>query len=220
MNAHKALAYELRDSGYSYSMINEELGIAKSTLSTWFRDRPYVPNDEAMQRVAMGQAKYGNYKREQRQLETATLKQLGKQEIGGISERDLMMIGLGLWLGEGSKTTEQIRLANSDPAIIGLWLRWLRKVCQLSNDQIVVRMHLYADSNEELCTEYWQGITDLPRKSFRKTQYDLRSQKSALKTGKLPYGTLHILVLSNKDPEKGVRLHRRMMGWVSAILNQ
>jgi len=220
MNILKHEAVVLRNRGYSYGMIREELGISKSTLSNWFKDQAYVASDEAILRTTKGRAAYGALKKQQRLREIEALLEKGRDEIGVISERDILMVGLGIWLGEGSKTTEQIRVANSDPRIIKLWIRWLRQVCGLDDNHIVVRMHLYTDSDELACINYWQSITQLPRKCFRKTQYDRRSDKSVIKNGKLPYGTLHVLVRSNGNPEKGVKLHRRMMGWISGILDQ
>lgn len=199
-------------------MISKELDIARSTLSDWFRDRPYTPNPEALKRATLGRTKYGQMKRDARIKETDALLLKGRNEIGNLTQRDLKMVGLGVWLGEGSKTTEQIRLANSDPTIIRLWMRWLREICGVSNEHIIIRMHLYLDSDELVCREYWQTITGLPISAFRKTQFDQRVKKIRLKAGKLPHGTVHIIVIGNGDPEKGVRLYRRMKGWVSAIL--
>ena len=44
--------------------------------------------------------------------------------------------------------------------------------------------------------------------------------KKRSKIGKTPHGTLHITVASNHDPDKGVRLYRRMMGWISGVTKQ
>lgn len=218
MNKLRPLATELRRDGYSYSYISKQLGVAKSTLSNWFKNEPFTPNEDTLTRVKLGQAAYGQRKKQLRVAETHKLLLDGKREVGVISKRDLWMIGLGLWLGEGSKTVEQIRLANADPKIIQVWLRWLREVCKLQNTNITIRMHLYEDTDEAMCREYWKAVTKLDYGPFRKTQFDKRPLKQAAKNGKLPYGTLHVCVVGAGNPEFGVRLHRRMMGWVSAIM--
>ena len=188
-------------------------------MSSWFKDYPYTPNNETLQKAVIGRLEYGQWKTNERLRETELLRVAGKEEIGELTRRDLWMVGLGIWLGEGSKTTEQIRLTNSDPEIIKLWLRWLREICELDDNNIVVHMHLYHDLDEYVCQAYWQRITKLPVSSFRKTQYDTRVVKNTLKRGGLPYGTLHILVVSNGDKNRGVRLYRIMKGWVSGILS-
>ena len=201
----------------SYGMISEELGIAKSTLSNWLKDTPYTPNSAVIARIQHGQGIYGLLRRQMRIAETKALKQQGVEEVGKVSQRDLWMLGLGLWVGEGSKTMEQIRLVNSDPDVIRLFMRWLREVCELDNENITVAMHLYPDSDELAAKKFWRSVTNLPSVQFRKTQIDKRLNKKSAKAGKLPYGTLHITVASNRNPDRGVRLYRRMMGWVSAV---
>lgn len=218
MRIEKQRAVELRGKGLSYSLISEQLGISKSTLSNWLKDLPYTPNEDVLYRIRRGQGTYGLRRRQIRIDEIAMLKARGISEVGKVSKRDLWMIGLGLWIGEGSKTMEQIRLVNSDPKVIRLFIRWLREICELKDENITIAMHLYPNSDELSSMKYWMNITKLPKKQFRKTQIDRRLDKKRLKKGKTPYGTLHISVASNLNPEKGVRLYRRMMGWVSGVI--
>jgi len=218
MRSEKAQAIKLRVAGMSYGLIADELRVPKSTLSNWLRDVPYIPSDEVLLRIKNGQGRYGLQRRQNRIDEIKELKAIGIAEIGDVTKRDLWMLGLGLWIGEGSKTMEQIRLVNSDPQVIRLYMRWLREVCELENENITVAMHLYPDSDESASKQYWSRITSLPSTQFRKTQIDKRIDKKQLKTGKLQHGTLHVTVASNHNPNKGVRLHRRMMGWIAKVM--
>lgn len=219
MNIMKPLAVKLRADGYSYRMIHKELGIPMSTMSGWFRDAPYTPNQEALQRIESGRYAHGIMKREERLREINQLLIEGRKEVGTLSKRDLWMVGLGLWIGEGSKTIEQIRLANSDPKVIALWIRWLKDACHLNNDNIFATLHIYPESNEFTCKNYWKNVTQIQNLRFGKTQIDHRSNKSKDKKGSLPYGTIHISVRSAGNPSLGVKLYRRMKGWISAILD-
>jgi len=220
MRIEKQQAIGLRESGMSYSLISDQLGVSKSTLSNWLRDLPYTPNKQVLSRIRHGQGTYGLRRRQIRIDEISDLKSHGISEVGKVSKRDLWMIGLGLWISEGSKTMEQIRLVNSDPRVVILFIRWLREICELQDENITIAMHLYPDSDERSSMEYWVNITKLPKCQFRKTQIDRRLDKKLLKLGKTPHGTLHITVVSNHNSEKGVRLYRRMMGWISAVINQ
>ena len=211
------MATTMRQEGWSYSDISNQLNIPKSTLSGWFRSTPYTPNKKVQARIKTGQGTYGVRRHTERLAEVEALKDQGFKEVGEMSKRDLWMIGIGLWLGEGSKTIEQIRLVNSDPNIIRLFIRWLREICNLEDTNITIAMHLYPDSNEQACRQYWMSITQLPVAQFRKTQIDLRLDKKIPKIGKSSYGTLHVTVASHGNPEHGVRLHRKMMGWVKAV---
>ena len=51
----KAINYRKR--GYSYNMISERLGLAKSTLSDWLREIPFKPNKKLIRRVKLGRLK-------------------------------------------------------------------------------------------------------------------------------------------------------------------
>lgn len=218
MRTDKHRAIELRKNGMSYSLISNELGISKSTLSNWLKDLPYTPNKQVIDRIKHGQGTYGLRRRQIRIDEISELKTQGIAEIGEMSKRDLWMLGLGLWIGEGSKTMEQIRLVNSDPRVVQLFISWLRKICDLKHENITIAMHLYPDSDELSSMKYWMDITKLPKEQFRKTQIDRRLDKKFIKAGKTPHGTLHITVVSSHSSDKGVRLYRRMMGWISGVI--
>ncbi|MEK9196405.1 MAG: hypothetical protein AAB914_03485, partial [Patescibacteria group bacterium] len=117
MNIRHAQAENLRKNGYSYSMINEKLGISKSTLSYWFKDTPFIPNDAYKKRVSSGPAKIGQIRHQKKLDSVQKYTEIGKKEIGGLSKRDLWLFGLGLYVGEGSKTQELTRIVNSDPKV-------------------------------------------------------------------------------------------------------
>jgi hypothetical protein len=204
----------------SYGLISEQLGVSKSTLSNWLKDLPYTPNEQVLSRIRCGQGAYGLRRRQIRIDETSERNARGISEVGKVSKRDLWMIGLGLWIGEGSKTMEQIRLVNSDPRVVRLFISWLREICELQDKNITIAMHLYPDSDELSSMKYWMNITKLPKKQFRKTQIDRRLDKKWSKRGKTPHDTLHITVASNHNPDKGVRLYRRITGWISGVTNQ
>lgn len=217
VNKLRPSATKLRQQGYSYSMISSELGVAKSTLSNWFRDIPFEPNETVLKRIQYGPIKAAARSHNKRVWEIKTLMRQGVSEIGRLSKRDLWLLGLGLYIGEGSKTIESVRIINSDSYIIKLAIKWLKEVCNLDDSNISIAMHIYPDTNTREAKRYWQHVTGLPDSSFRKTQID-RRQKREAKIGKLPYGTAHLVVVSNGDADKGVRLFRRITGWMDGVL--
>jgi len=219
-NPLRVNAEKLRENGYSYNMISLKLGISKSTLSTWFKDKAFSPNKEVLKRIQYGPIKSGEIRHNQKVMEIKKLKDEGVKEIGIITKRDLWFLGLGLYIGEGSKSYEIVQIVNSDPQVIRLALKWFREVCNLDNKNITVALHIYPDSNLKKCMEFWSKTTQLPKENFRKTQIDTRKNKSSQKRNKLPYGTAHITIISNGVSEKGVRLHRKISGWIHGALTQ
>ncbi len=210
----------MRADGYSYSLINKELGISKSTMSYWFRDKKFTPNKQVLDRVSKNNQQVGLRRHNARVKQISELKTEGIKEIGKLSKRDLWLVGVGLYIGEGSKTTEDIRIINSDPAVIRLGVKWLKEICELDDKNITLALHIYPDHDEEACIKYWQEISGLPRGNFRKTQIDRRKNKKMAKRGRLPYGTAHLRVASCGDPNKGVRLYRRLNGWMAGVLER
>jgi len=220
MNPNRKKAFLLRKKGYSYSMIGDRLGICKSTLSFWFKDIPFIPNKKVIERIKKGPFKSGQIRHNKRVVEIAKIKNVARRELGIITKRDLWMLGLGVYIGEGSKAYETTQIINSDPAIVRLAVKWFNDICGVQKDNITVVMHLYPDNNEAACRNYWKKITGLSNKQFRKTQIDRRMNKSSSKRRKLPYGTIRLSIISNGDSNFRVNLHRKIMGWIESSLVQ
>lgn len=201
-------------------MITETLGVPISTMSYWFKDRPFVPNKEVLRRIQYGPIKSGALRHNQKLEDIAKRTQAGRAEIGKLSKRDLWMLGLGIYIGEAAKTIESVRISNSDPVVIAIAIRWLKEVCGLSKENMTIRIHIYPDNNEAESKDYWQKITGLPMENFRKTMVDGRTNKKTSNRSKLPHGTAHISVISNGDIEKGAALHRKIKGWIDGALEQ
>ena len=210
----------LRDKGYSYNMIKEELGVAVSTQSTWFSGRSYKPNEIASQRVKNGSFKSAKRAHDERVKRTLQIINDSEKEIGELSKRDLWMLGVGIYMGEGSKSIESVRIVNSDPDIIRLAMKWFRVCCGLSDENFALSLHLYPDSNEIEAQKYWRTITNLPHCKFKSTYVDKRINKKQKMSGKLPHGTLQIRINANGNSKNGVELFRKIKGWTKGVTNQ
>ncbi|MFT7507016.1 MAG: hypothetical protein ACI92I_000153 [Acidimicrobiales bacterium] len=213
----KKQAIKLRKKGYSYNLISEKIGVSKSTLHYWLTEIPYTANAEVQKRIGKARARSGEVKH-QIKLETfRKAKALAIDDIGSLNGRDLFMLGLGIYIGEGEKN-ENIGVINADPRIVVLLMRWFKEVCSLENSNFTLAIHLYPDNDIEESLTYWSGITDIPRSQFGKTQIDKRENKSINKRGKLPHGTAHLRVKSNGKKEFGVLLSRRIHAWMNLVL--
>ena len=210
-------AIALRRNGWSYNVISQKLGMGKSTLSDWLREIPYEPNAAVQKRIGRGPAKAAASKQKARSFEIDRLRQEGIGDIGKISDRDLLFLGIGLYMGEGSKSHEYVRLVNSDPKIIRLSLHWFRTVCHVPDQNFSLALHLYPDISTREALSYWIRVTGLRREQFEKIQVVHRQNKTAKKRGHLPYGTAHLKVWGRGDRRFGVTLHRRIMGWIGAV---
>lgn len=210
-------ALKLRKLGYSYTHISKVTGLAKSTLSYQLHDVPYKPNVETLQSIKRGRTKSAHTKAEAKNKSFVVAKQIAKEDIGRITQRDLFMLGLGVYIGEGSKTQDIIRLVNTDHRVIKLFIQWL---CSMgySYKNFTIRLHLYPDSNIHEANLFWSVKTKIPLSQFQKECIDVRMNKDRKRNGKHPYGTAHVTVRSNGKKEHGVEFSRKIGAWMEEVL--
>jgi len=140
-------AFDLRKQGYSYTYISEQTGVQKSTLSDWLHNVEYHPNQETINKIGRARAASGRVKHLQKLRTIEEARQIAVSDIGELNKRDLFMLGVGLYIGEGSKTSNIIRVINSNPKIIKLAIKWFRDICGLSDENFSLRIHMYPDND-------------------------------------------------------------------------
>lgn len=215
----KEQAIELRKEGYSYSHISKVTGLSKSTLSGWLGAMPYVPNEKMVELLGRARAAANKKKAEIKRLQIESIQNKASNDIGQIAERDLFMFGLGLYLGEGGKTSNIVRIVNSDPRTVKAAIKWF-SILGVSPEQFSVRVHLYPDSDIKKSLAFWSEVTNLPATRFSKSCIDTRSDKKSKNQGKLPHGTLHLGVKSMGKKEYGVLFFRTIQAWSDQMLQR
>lgn len=212
-------AIQLRERGWSYNVIKKRLGVSKSSLSLWLRDLPYEPNATVRRRTREGPLAAAKRRMKKRLESTLLIKKHAAKELGTITIRDLFVLGIGIYMGEGMKSFDSVRVVNADPNIICLAVRWFKEICGLGTQHLHMVIHLYPDVIIVDALDYWSKMSGIPVCQFGKTQIDVR-KKTAKKQGKLPYGTAHLSIRSCGEKRFGVVLHRRIMGWIDAVYKQ
>ncbi len=110
---------------------------------------------------------------------------LNQQEV------HLKVAGLMLYWGEGAKSPNgQVNFANTDPDLITLFLRFLRKIYAPKESRL--RCHLYCFSNQSLNheIEYWSRLTNIPKHQFIKPYV---AKPKEQKHVKITHGVCHIV---------------------------
>jgi transcriptional regulator with XRE-family HTH domain len=214
----KQKAIDLRKQGYSYNYIAKFVPVAKSTLSDWLTKIPFTPNQHTIETIGKALAVSGA-KKHAIKLETLNRAKLqAEKDIGEISKRDLFMLGLAIYIGEGGKSFDITRVINADPRIIRLSIKWFMEICGVKIEQIKIRLFIYPDNDETECIEYWSNFTKIPKNQFYTSIIDRRENKKENKKGKLPFGTAHLAVRSLGDKKFGVNLHRLILAWIERVL--
>jgi len=227
MRTDKNQAIKLRRQGKSYTQITQILGIPKSTLSGWLNN--FVLSEKAKSKIAerLREGSYrGLLKKSQQQTEQARkraheIRVLAKKDLVHLTQRDLFLLGVGLYWGEGYKrpiikngkarTYHPVKLTNSDPYLVKMFLRFLREICKVSEDKIVVRVRIYKHQSQSQLLEFWSKITNIDKQKFRKFSYPIsRSSLGKRPFNILPYGTIEVNVSSTA-------LYHKIMGWIEAL---
>ena len=213
----REVAISLREQGYSYNLIIEKVPVSKSTLSVWLAEIPYTPNKTVLNRIGNSRAAAtkAKHKLKLQSYEDAML--LAKSDVKKVSLRDLSMLGLALYIGEGQKN-DTVGIINSDPRVITLAMRWLQKCYGVPQENFTLAIHLYSDNNRAASLKYWSEQTGIPQSQFGKTQTDLRPNKKGSKRGKLPHGTAHLRVKALGNKQHGVLLSRRIKAAMDIVL--
>lgn len=213
-------ALKLRQGGKSIKDIARKLNIAKSTISLWCRDIRLTPKQ--IQRLHYKMVR-GGYKGrmigarmqyERRIALTKKLKKQGRQRLGSISNRDLIVAGAALYWGEGSKGEKQgVRLTNSDPYVIKFMLNWFKRIWNIHNDQIILSViinKVHKNRVDEV-EEYWSRLTKIPRTQFNRTVLIKSKNKKKYKNFPIHFGTLTIGI------KRSINLHRQIMGMIDGL---
>ena len=198
----KKKALVLRKRGESLKSIASQLGVSKSSVSTWVRDVPLSMEQlkflgqkgftsEAIEKRRMTRNANEKTKRDKVMLE-------GARNIRALSKNDLRIVGLCLYWGEGGKTIRGMaRISNSDPAVIKVMMRFFREVCLVEEKKFRGSIHIHSHLESHKAEKYWSTISGIPQSQFYKT-YAIPSIASKGKRDTLPYGTFDIYVCSTK----------------------
>lgn len=105
-------------------------------------------------------------------------------------QEKLKIAGIMLYWGEGAKKGTNVAFANSDPVMITLFLRFLRKVCGIDEHRLHATLHHYPDLNEQKLRRFWSKTLDIPLKQFYRSYVHVNTKGSYKK--KSIYGTLSV----------------------------
>lgn len=221
-SVEKIQAIALRKQGKTYGEILQVVPVSKSTLSLWLRavnlSTPQQQKFTDKKRAA--QMRGGARRKEMRLEQTDEINRLCRKDINKISDRELFLIGIILYWSEGTKKSgnrvgTMVDFANSDPAMVALFVKWLITFASVEKSDIQIRLHLHESHRykEEEIKKTWSKSTGLPGASFTKTNYKKHNPITLRKKIDNTYiGLVSVRV------KKSTRLNRRILGWIYAII--
>ena len=191
-----------RAEGATYDEIAAELGVSKSSVSLWVRDitvpvRPYDP--ERAERAR--EARWGARLR-QRDMKRRGTKAAAGDLVGGLSQRELLLLGAVAYWCEGSKDKpyarrERFVFVNSDPDLIRLMLDWLA-LMGVADESVSLRLHIHETADVPAAAAFWREVVGPSYPAFRRpTIKRHQPTTNRLGTGDDYHGCLVLGVISS-----------------------
>ena len=220
----KEKARELRRKGFSLSTIAKLLKISKSSASVWCEDIKLTKRQQATLDKSQKAAGYrgrmkGAQANKQKRLDAlAKHKIQGDRDVKLLSKRDLLMLGLGLYWGEGVKADRggPATIVNSDPDVILMAMRWFREVLGVSKDD--VRPYIYISEihrpREHKILQYWSKTLGVPQKQFINVVFLKGRPKKKYENYDSYYGILALRIRRSTD------LKYKILGLLQACAQQ
>ncbi|MEV8286577.1 hypothetical protein ACFC7A_22885 [Streptomyces niveus] len=210
-------ARELRLRGLTYDQIQLELGCSKSSISLWVRDLPKPPKRSREEASAIARRGW-EATLQRRERERQETKRTAAESIGDLSERELFLLGIGLYWAEGTKDKpharrERVAFVNSDPGMIRIFLAWL-DLLEVPRQQHKYHLLIHENADVAEAETYWADVTQSRVEDFGKTTLKKHNPKTVRKnTGGTYRGCLVVHVQQSAD------LYRRVEGWWCGIVD-
>ncbi len=247
MRYKKGIALEMRQRGFSYSEIEQRLGIPKSTLNFWLKEIKLTPeqNEKLRKRQIEALKKSSSRRKEKFEQSIVTIQNLSSKEIAKISQRELWLMGVMLYWRErlGDDLSRGVRFSSTDPTLLKLFLKWLREIGQITEDEIAFDIFVHRKSGQLIAKKkrlknsnlestiqslpvfqeaikYWARELDVPKDQFiHMYGQSRRSEKSGSgerrkNTSRAPHGFVRIRVKASS------LLARQISGWIKGITQQ
>lgn len=145
-------------------------------------------------------------------------KRLAREEVGRLSDRELFLIGVGLYWAEGAKDKsydrrEALHFINSDPNMIKIYLSWL-ELLGVPRERMRLRVSIHESADIPGAEAFWADLAGVDVSAFQKATLKKHNPKTKRKNIADTYrGCLIIYVTKSAD------LYRRIEGaWYGIVL--
>lgn len=198
----KKKARKYRKQGKSIKWITDKLGVTKDTVSRWTRDIVLTDEQEAI--LSAENERYEAQKKGAKANEVKARRNRRRyQEEGRAKAREgdrLHHAGCMLYWAEGHKSRVELGFSNSDPQMMGFYMRFIRDSLKVKESKISVTLIFYLNQgySQEEIEAFWLDILTISASNMNKSSILKQKPDSNQKSGKLPYGMCKVSVSSVK----------------------
>jgi transposase len=219
-SAEKLRAREMRRNGKSIKEIARVLNVSRASASVWCAD--ILLTKEQIERLENSKkeggikgSRKGALIQHQRKVNRMRLfEKEGRIATRRLNLRDLNMIGIGLYLGEGSKRSNRFYFVNSDPGLIWVVMEWLKKVFHIQPEDFYLRVMINEihQHRDVIVKKEWSRITGIPMHQFRKTVFIRAKNKKIYENADRYLGVMGLYV------RKSSMLQYRILGLMKGLV--
>lgn len=192
----------MRKTGLSIKEIATRLQVSRGSVSIWCRDVDLSVQQRKhlkLKQIAAGHKGRligAEMNRRKKELEVQRQKEEASVLISHLSKRDRLMLGIGLYWGEGVKAdTSATALVNSDPEIVKFAKSWFLSLGVQEED---LSPYVYLPEahrgRERQVVKFWSFTLALPPSRFRQIIYLQGSRKKLYENHNSYYGIVALRV--------------------------
>jgi hypothetical protein len=146
----------------------------------------------------------------------AHVRSRAREQITELSESELFVAGVVAYWAEGSKNKpwrhgQSVQLMNSDPAMIRLFLAWLRLV-GVSQDRLIFRVHIHECADVDGAVRFWSQVVEAPRSQFGSPTIKTHKPRTVRKNVGPGYHGCQLVYVRNSAV-----LNLQIEGWFEAL---
>lgn len=215
----KIKARKLRRKGESIKKIAKLVRVSVSTASLWCRDIELTNIQVENLRKRQTDPLYGKRldyylkKKKEFSLKLLDLKNEGIESIGKLSKREIFLIGIALYWGEGFKKDSLVGLATLDINIAKFFIFWLKKSFDIESKDLLLRVtaNISYKSKIKDLEKYWSKELNIPVNQFSKPFFQKTIWKKEYENKENYHGVLRIRV------RRSIDLLRKIYGYIEGI---
>lgn len=203
----KIQARKLRRDGQSIKSIARDLEVSPGSVSLWCRDIVMTREQLDILEKNSKDPYYGkrlqnSLKQQSIRIEkTDRLKMEGIEEVGKLSMRELLLVGIALYWAEGYKKDSQVGLGSSDPKMMQLYVKWLRECFNYSVEDLLFRVTVNESHEYRIkeIVQYWADLFGINISNFQKSFYQKAKWQKSYEHPEEYFGVLRIRVRKSSD---------------------
>jgi transcriptional regulator with XRE-family HTH domain len=202
--------------GFSYSEIQNEIAVAKSTLSGWLSGLTLSPElkNRINNKVRETHIKYrfnlSRFNHQKRQRQIKTIRVLAKQAVKELTDEELMIAGTMLYWAEGRKGGNSVEICNADPQFIVFIMHWFRHCLHIDESRFQAAIHFHEGQSETDIKKFWSNLSKIPLEQFNKSY--CKPPGTGHRKHYLQWGVIKIRIRRSSD------LYHQITGWRDGLI--